>query len=76
VGFEFVLANILRGPLLELSPRLARLCAPGGKLLLSGVLAEQAPEVRRVYEALGFQEFKVETEGSWAALSATKTRAG
>jgi len=70
--FGLVVANILRGPLLELAPRLARLCAPGGRLLLSGVLGEQAPEVRAAYEGLGFGGFVVETEGSWACLSATK----
>lgn len=72
-GYDLVVANILRGPLLELAPRLARLCRPGGgRLLLSGILAEQAPEVRARYEALGFAEFELETEGSWAALSAVK----
>lgn len=71
-GFDLVVANILRGPLLELAPRLARLCAPGGRLLLSGILAEQAPEVQARYASLGFARFAVETEGSWAALSAVK----
>jgi ribosomal protein L11 methyltransferase len=36
-----VLANILRGPLLELQPRLTRYCRPGGRLILSGILQEQ-----------------------------------
>jgi ribosomal protein L11 methylase PrmA len=70
--YDLVVANILRGPLLELAPRLARLCAPGGRLLLSGVLAEQAPEIRARYEGLGFGGFVIEAEGSWAALSAVK----
>jgi ribosomal protein L11 methylase PrmA len=74
-GYDLVAANILRGPLLELAPRLARLCRPaGGRLLLSGILAEQAPEVRARYESLGFAKFELETEGSWAALSAVKER--
>jgi hypothetical protein len=37
-----VMANILRGPLLELAPRLAGYAEHGsGRLLLSGILAEQ-----------------------------------
>ena len=39
--FDVVAANILRGPLLELQPRLAAYCKPGGMLVLSGILEEQ-----------------------------------
>ena len=35
------MANILRGPLLELQPRLTGYCKPGGRLVLSGILQEQ-----------------------------------
>jgi hypothetical protein len=40
-AFDLVMANILRGPLLELAPRLASYCRPGGRLMLSGILQEQ-----------------------------------
>jgi ribosomal protein L11 methylase PrmA len=39
--FDLVMANILRGPLLELQPRLTGYCKPGGRLVLSGILQEQ-----------------------------------
>jgi ribosomal protein L11 methylase PrmA len=39
--FDVVVANILRGPLLELQPRLTSYCKPGGRLALSGILGEQ-----------------------------------
>lgn len=39
--FDVVVANILRGPLLELQPRLTAYCKPGGRLALSGILTEQ-----------------------------------
>lgn len=39
--FDVVAANILRGPLLELQPRLTQYCKPGSHLILSGILAEQ-----------------------------------
>jgi ribosomal protein L11 methylase PrmA len=35
------MANILRGPLLDLQPRLTAYCRPGGRLLLSGILQAQ-----------------------------------
>ena len=40
-----VVANILAGPLVDLAPRLLAALAPGGRLVLSGVLAEQVPTV-------------------------------
>jgi len=48
-GADLVLANILSGPLVELAPRLAGLLAPGGALVLAGLLDEQAPEVIAAY---------------------------
>ena len=44
-----VLANILASPLIELAPRLQRLTAPGGHLVLSGILTEQADAVAAAY---------------------------
>lgn len=40
---QLVVANILAGPLLELSDTLLGLLQPGGTLMLSGLLASQAP---------------------------------
>ncbi|ACO76944.1 ribosomal protein L11 methyltransferase [Azotobacter vinelandii CA] len=47
---DVVVANILAGPLVQLAPQLASLVRPGGRLALSGILAEQAGEVRAAYE--------------------------
>lgn len=47
--FEVVLANILARPLIELAPLLSARLAPGGRLVLAGLLAQQAVEVRRAY---------------------------
>ena len=46
---DVVVANILAGPLVALAPQLTRLVKPGGRLALSGILAEQAEEVRAAY---------------------------
>jgi ribosomal protein L11 methyltransferase len=48
-GADLVLANILAGPLVELAPRLLRILRPGGKLVLSGLLEEQAPMLVDAY---------------------------
>lgn len=47
--FEVVVANILSNPLKMLAPMLCERVAPGGHLVLSGVLERQADEVAAVY---------------------------
>jgi len=49
---DLVLANILSGPLCELSPILCQLLAPGGELVLAGLLDEQADEVISAYASM------------------------
>lgn len=51
--FDVVLANILAGPLVNLAPGLLDALRPGGHLVLSGILPEQAESVVRAYERLG-----------------------
>ncbi|MBY0341790.1 MAG: 50S ribosomal protein L11 methyltransferase [Rhodocyclaceae bacterium] len=47
--FDIVVANILTNPLCVLAPLLAARVAPGGYIVLSGVLASQADEVIAAY---------------------------
>jgi len=42
---DLLLANILAGTLIELEPKLADHTRPGGKIILSGILSEQAVQV-------------------------------
>lgn len=61
-----------QGPLLELAPRLAGYCAPGGLLALSGILAAQAPAVKAAY-APYFGDFGLTCDGGgWALLMAVR----
>lgn len=48
---KVVLANILSGPLVELSPILTELVKPGGHLVLAGLLDYDAEVVRDAYKA-------------------------
>jgi ribosomal protein L11 methyltransferase len=48
---DFVLANILAGPLVELVPVLLGSVKPGGTIVLSGILEEQAGSVADAYRA-------------------------
>lgn len=47
---DIMLANILAQPLIGLAPRLAAKVKPGGHLVLSGILSNQAREVMEAYE--------------------------
>jgi len=47
--YDVVVANILTNPLKGMAPLLAGRVRAGGKLVLSGILAEQADEVMTVY---------------------------
>jgi ribosomal protein L11 methyltransferase len=46
---DILIANILAQPLISLAERLATLVKPGGKILLSGILREQAAAVSTAY---------------------------
>lgn len=51
--FDLILANILANTLVELAPALAAQLAPGGVVLLSGILTPQEQQVRDAYLAAG-----------------------
>jgi len=46
---DVVLANILAGPLVDLSSGISAICKPGGLLALSGILDTQAQEIADCY---------------------------
>ncbi len=48
-SYDVVVANILTNPLKAMAPLLAARVRPGGRLVLSGILAEQAEDVMRLY---------------------------
>lgn len=66
--FRFVVANILSSPLKLLAPMLAARVAPGGCLVLSGVLARQATEVIQAYAPWMVLRVWAERQG-WVCLA-------
>jgi ribosomal protein L11 methyltransferase len=71
--FDLLLANILANPLIELAPRLAGLLDPGGQLVLSGILSEQAAGVQQAYEPWFRFSPSAEQDG-WVRLQAVRTQ--
>ena len=66
--YELIFANILKGPLIELAPAMAAHAAPGGRVILSGLLVVQAEAVTAAYIAAGFHLEAREDLGEWSAL--------
>ncbi|HBZ94869.1 MAG TPA: 50S ribosomal protein L11 methyltransferase [Pseudomonas sp.] len=68
---DVVVANILAGPLVSLAPQITALVKGGGRLALSGILAEQADEVRAAY-AGAFDLDPTATKDGWVRISGVK----
>jgi len=64
-GSDLLLANVLAGPLIERAEAFDAHLAPGGELVLSGILAEQVDAVREAYPRF---RFEVGIEDGWACL--------
>lgn len=64
---DLLVANILAGPLVDLAPRFARAVRPGGAVVLSGILAEQAETVTGAYRAC-FDIVLSATREGWGLL--------
>jgi ribosomal protein L11 methyltransferase len=69
--YDVVVANILTNPLRALAPLLAGATKTDGRIVLSGILAEQAEEVMRIY-AQWFDLAPAVLEDGWCCLSGRK----
>ena len=72
--FDLVLANILANPLRRMATAMSAHLAPGGRVILSGLLSPQAPSVIAAYRARGLVlERQIRIEG-WSSLLLCKAR--
>jgi ribosomal protein L11 methyltransferase len=67
---DIVVANILAKPLIELSASIAALVRPGGQLILSGILNEQADSVAEAYRSKGLAVAEAISQEDWCRLDA------
>ena len=73
--FDIVVANILAGPLIQVADQLAAHQAPGGRIALAGVLAEQAEDVIRAYRR--WYDLCVDGErDEWVRIAGTRRADG
>jgi ribosomal protein L11 methyltransferase len=66
--YDLIVANILAGPLIGLAPSLARALAPGGRLILAGLLGHQAEGVASAYRREGMRMAARIDRGDWPTL--------
>jgi ribosomal protein L11 methyltransferase len=69
--YDTVLANILATPLKMLAPLLCAHIAPGGSLVLAGILERQAQELKDAYAPYAALEVS-DTEEGWILMTATR----
>ena len=66
--YDVVLANIQALPLTAMAPLLAERLGSTGRIVLSGILVEQAAMVQDAYEAHGLELLTREEAGEWCLL--------
>jgi len=69
--YDLVVANILSNPLKVLAPAICAHVRPGGRLALSGILAEQAEEIAAFY-AQWLPLSVADSREGWVCLTGTK----
>lgn len=63
--FDLIFANILKGPLIALAGDITASLRPGGHVILSGILNEQADEVIEIYARSGNSLVDRQEIGDW-----------
>lgn len=70
--FDLILANILKGPLMDLALPMASAMRQDGVAILSGILVEQAETVAAHYSVSGFNLANREDIVDWSTLTLTR----
>jgi ribosomal protein L11 methyltransferase len=72
--YDLIIANILAGPLIELAPAIGAALAPGGRLVLAGLLDRQAGRVAAAYRRQGLRASFTVQRGAWPTLVLRRPR--
>lgn len=73
--YDLVLANIIARILIDLAVPLAEAVAPGGTLLLSGIISMREPAVRRAFDATGLVFDRQQQIDDWLVMIYRRPRA-
>lgn len=70
--FDLIFANILAKPLMGLAPDITQALAPGGRVILSGILDEQAERVSDAFTKKGLKVSPQPSLSGWTSLLGQK----
>jgi ribosomal protein L11 methyltransferase len=68
---DLLMANILSGPLVELCSRFADLVKADGKIVLSGILTSQLPDIKSAYSEF-FELSPERVDGEWVCIGGSR----
>ncbi|MFH1242003.1 MAG: 50S ribosomal protein L11 methyltransferase [Pseudomonadota bacterium] len=71
-SFSLLVANLILAEIIKLCPHFPRCLNPGGYLILSGLLIEQADEVHKVLGECGFSGGETIIREEWASIVCKK----
>ncbi|MBZ6378642.1 hypothetical protein B5C34_11855 [Pacificimonas flava] len=74
--YDLIVANILAQPLIELSSDIAEALAPGGTLILAGLLTDQADAVAGAFRGAGLDPVAADPNEGWPILIFTRAGLG
>lgn len=66
--FDLIIANILARPLIRMAPQLAAHLAPGGSVILSGILAAQRWKVIAAYNGAKLKHVRTIWRNGWVTI--------
>ncbi|MBP1844995.1 ribosomal protein L11 methyltransferase [Rhizobium petrolearium] len=66
--FDLIIANILARPLMKMAPQLAAHLAPGGSVILSGILAGQRWKVLSAYNGVKLRHVHTIWRNGWVTI--------
>ncbi len=66
--FGLIIANILARPLMRMAPDIRRNLAPGGSVILSGILASQRWQVLAAYNGQGMRHVETLWRNGWVTI--------
>ncbi|OLP61318.1 ribosomal protein L11 methyltransferase [Xaviernesmea oryzae] len=70
--FDLIIANILARPLMRMAPQLVAELAPGGSVILSGILAEQRWKVLAAYQGQRLRHLRTLWRNGWVTIHLDK----
>lgn len=67
-GYDICVANIVADIILRMLPDIAPYLKPTAPIILSGITAERADDIKLAAEKLGYKTCREERENDWVAL--------